>query len=375
VIRIILKLGEKMKIILRIILFQFFIVIDIWAYNIYDFGTSTGIHETDTSTVFLPSAQNGTARVRVGKGGGGFYLENPGISEFGSGTELKGAASASSSVNKFSIYGFHGGKQLYLKFLVYFSGDSSGKWYFCSGTGKIYSNDAIFRSNQTFCGLRWAYLSGGEIQCEYRKGSTWAKIPGAMNRQNKIYCVELFANNTEDLLQYEKSGSHTVAAFCYDFWVNDTLVGNNLTKSLLADSLTINSFMFYGAYSDSNSAIIYLDDIIYSDSLPAPVATLSHKYYAGHSTKEILLYNNYPNPFNPATNISFKLSYKNPAYSVNIRIYSLQGELVENINLGRLKSGSKRYRWYPKQTTASGEYIVLVQADCFMTSQIITYIK
>ena len=43
---------------------------------VYDFGDATGSHEADTSTIFLPQPSSGTARVRIGSGGGGFFLNN-----------------------------------------------------------------------------------------------------------------------------------------------------------------------------------------------------------------------------------------------------------------------------------------------------------
>ena len=341
----------------------------------YDFGAETASHLADTSTVFLPQPPAGTARVRVGSGGGGFYLENPGIEAFGSGSELKGIASATSSVNKFSIYGYPGGKTVYVGFLIRFSGGSSGKWYFCSGNGSTYSNNAIFRSDQSFIALRWTYLQPDSILCEFRKGSSWGKIPAAMNRQNKTYRVELYANNSADTLNYRKSGDQKIGAYAFDFWVNDTLIGDDLSKALLPDSLIINAFMFYGASSDSNSAIIYLDDIVYSDSVNFTPSSLQNRENSSAKSMGFILHNNYPNPFNPETNIKFELPGKNAYYSVKLGIYNLQGALVDKINLGYLKSGVHKYHWQAKKLMASGEYIIRLEVDENVESRKITYIK
>jgi hypothetical protein len=342
---------------------------------IYDFSTKTGIHETDTSTVFLPQAQSGTSRVRVGSGGGGFYLNNPGIEDFGTDSELKAAASATSSVNKFSIYEFGGGQQFYMKFLVNFSGDSTGKWYFCIGNGNTFSNNSIFRSSESFSAVRWLYQNDNHIQFEYRKGTSWKIIPNAAIEQNKNYLIELFANNSPDSLFYQKSVRQVIAPFSYDLWVNDTLIADNLSKSLLPDSLTINSFMFYGAYSDSSSALIFLDNIVYCDSLPSTIATLSHKRSSQDTAVNIQLYGNYPNPFNPSTTITFKLPNNKPVYNVLIMIYNLQGKLIDRIDLGHLRSGYQKYCWYPKNDLAAGQYIIQLHADNLLSSRKITYLK
>jgi hypothetical protein len=341
----------------------------------YDFGAGTGSHLADTSTVFLPRPPAGTARVRVGSGGGGFYLENPGIESFGSASELKGLASATSSVNKFSIYGYPGGKTVYVGFLIRFSGGSSGKWYFCSGNGSTYSNNAIFRSDQSFIALRWTYLQPDSIFCEFRKGSSWEKIAAGMSRQNINYHVELYANNSANSLNYKKSGDQQISPYAFDFWLNDTLIGDDLPKALLPDSLIINAFMFYGASSDSNSAIIYLDDIVYSDSVNTIQSSIQNRIVLSGESMGFILRNNYPNPFNPATNIKFVLPERNVYYLVKLGIYNLQGAIVDKINLGYLKSGVHKYRWQAKKLMASGEYIVRLEVDGNIKSRKITYIK
>ncbi len=343
-------------------------------YN-YDFGNDVGSHETDTSTVFLPQPPAGSARVRVGSGGGGFYLENPGIESFGSASELKGAASSTSSVNKFSIYGYPGGRSFYIAYLIRFSGGASGKWYFCAGNGSTYSNNALFRSDQSFSALRWTYLQPDSLLCEYRKGSSWKKLPAAANKQNMTYLVEIYGNNQQDTLRYQKQEEERLGPGTFDLWINNTLAGEDLQKALLPDSLPVNSFMFYGANSDSNSALIYLDDIIYSDSINIRPSSLQNQKRSAGKETGFILYNNYPNPFNPATNIRFELPMDKISYAVKLSIYDLRGKLVDNIYIGRLKAGYYNFPWRAKNFLSSGDYIVRLQADDFSLSRKITLIK
>lgn len=124
----------------------------------YDFGTGTGSHTTGASTTFLPDPPAGggaDARVRIGTTGGSFNLENPGLVGFGSGSELRGVAPTTTSVNKFSIYDYTASKTFTIQFLIRLGGGSSGTWYFFSGDGAQYSDNGGFAGAQTFTGLRW----------------------------------------------------------------------------------------------------------------------------------------------------------------------------------------------------------------------------
>mgnify|MGYP007112884809 CR=1 FL=1 len=84
-----------------------------WSYN---FGTGTGNYATpanSSSTTFLPapSTNGGTARIYLGNGGGAFNLNNQGLTNLGTDTELKITASTSensghsleSGVYKFAV--------------------------------------------------------------------------------------------------------------------------------------------------------------------------------------------------------------------------------------------------------------------------------
>jgi hypothetical protein len=64
------------------------------------------------------------------------------------------------------------------------------------------------------------------------------------------------------------------------------------------------------------------------------------------------LYPNYPNPFNPQTNISFAL----PADSrVSLRIYNLAGQLVKTLSDENLPAGTHTVHW--DGTNISGERV------------------
>jgi hypothetical protein len=52
--------------------------------------------------------------------------------------------------------------------------------------------------------------------------------------------------------------------------------------------------------------------------------------------------NNFPNPFNPATSISFSLS---AGASIELNIYNLKGQLVRTLTSGQFTSGSHSIAW------------------------------
>ncbi len=69
------------------------------------------------------------------------------------------------------------------------------------------------------------------------------------------------------------------------------------------------------------------------------------------------LANNYPNPFNPTTNISFSIPTQ---LDVRVNIYNVMGQLVANVTKGRLDAGTYNVQWngrdHSGNTLPSGLY-------------------
>jgi flagellar hook assembly protein FlgD len=65
----------------------------------------------------------------------------------------------------------------------------------------------------------------------------------------------------------------------------------------------------------------------------------------------------YPNPFNPETNIKFKLAQ---SCNINLDIYNIRGQMVCRLAEGNYSAGEHSVRWDGKyrsgQTAASGIY-------------------
>jgi hypothetical protein len=245
----------------------------------YDFGTATGTftNANSASTNFLPAppADGGTARVRVGNEGGGFFLDNP-----GNGSRLIGQASSrsGSTVAKFSIYDFAAPTTAFsVKFDLKFSGATNGSWLFLAGSGANFSNNSDFANLQTFAGLRWTFGTNGSLFSSNRSGSSWRSLEGVTNTQNTSYTMEVLGNNGVDSIVY-RGGAFTLNPGTYDLWIDNQRVASGLGKAGLSNLVAIDSLMFYGESSTGNAATLEMDNIIYANHVvpePSALALLS----------------------------------------------------------------------------------------------------
>jgi hypothetical protein len=242
----------------------------------YDFGTTTGVHDAGVSETFMPAPTSGTARVRVGTGGGSFNLENPGLAALGTGSELRIIAPTGTSVNKFSVYDYTGGTTGFVSFSVLFGNNlglpaSSGQAFFFIGDGTSFSDNSGFNTSQSMVGLRAIYDNTGFVSLDYRT-STWTNISTTVP-QAMVLDVEIYFNNTTTTQQYERGGTYSLAAGTWDLWIAGSRAEAGLPKAGLIDDNNIDSWMFYGASSIGNEANIFIDDVVYSNSLPAATAS------------------------------------------------------------------------------------------------------
>jgi uncharacterized protein (DUF362 family) len=85
----------------------------------------------------------------------------------------------------------------------------------------------------------------------------------------------------------------------------------------------------------------------------------------------IVLYRNYPNPFNPSTTITFYLPEKE---SVNIKIYSMNGQEIETLVDSEIPAGLHELHWNANNL-ASGVYIYKMNAGSFTETKKMIYQK
>ena len=88
------------------------------------------------------------------------------------------------------------------------------------------------------------------------------------------------------------------------------------------------------------------------------------------------LYDAYPNPFNPSTNIKYNLKHDS---QVKITIYDQRGRLINTLIDKKEKSGVKSIRWNGKntksQSVGSGMYLYRIQAGTFNQTKKLVLIK
>ena len=83
---------------------------------------------------------------------------------------------------------------------------------------------------------------------------------------------------------------------------------------------------------------------------------------------ECALHNNYPNPFNPVTNITYDIA---SATDVTLEIYNVMGQRVRTLAQGSHEPGRYRVMWNATndygQSLSSGMYIYRIQAGDFVS--------
>jgi hypothetical protein len=85
---------------------------------------------------------------------------------------------------------------------------------------------------------------------------------------------------------------------------------------------------------------------------------------------------NYPNPFNPVTNIALSIPKDS---RVNVQIYNIKGQIIKNLLDNNLKAGSHTLKWDGTddsgKTVTSGVYLVRLSGDGFKTNHKLTLMK
>ncbi|MCK6562226.1 T9SS type A sorting domain-containing protein [candidate division KSB1 bacterium] len=114
----------------------------------------------------------------------------------------------------------------------------------------------------------------------------------------------------------------------------------------------------------------------------------NHLYYAVAKSKVVLtgvsdrpvssvpasfaLHQNFPNPFNPATNLTFEVS--KPA-EVNLSVYDVNGKLVATLVNGVVQAGKHNVTWNPAKNVSSGVYFAKLKSAGFSQVTKMTLMK
>ena len=83
------------------------------------------------------------------------------------------------------------------------------------------------------------------------------------------------------------------------------------------------------------------------------------------------LFQNYPNPFNPTTTIQYEMPQNG---NINVSIYNIKGELVEELLDGYKNTGKYSIKWNPKNIS-SGQYFYQISVDGFVQTKKMMLLK
>ena len=156
-------------------------------------------------------------------------------------------------------------------------------------------------------------------------------------------------------------GYYGDGSYCDSVYVDSILSNQTISKRIrLLDPLNMQYHTLsqgfgithqFAAYDFGITTIDLVYALIEGNEYGQPVFISDQS--SSEVTQSISLYPNYPNPFNPITNIEF---YLDKTKEVELTIYSIDGRLVERIVSSKLSSGFHRYKWDGKGLP-SGVYI------------------
>jgi hypothetical protein len=251
----------------------------------YDFGTGTGTYTTASgaNTTFFTGtpAGGGTYRLRCassGNVGTGFVLANPGTT-LGTASELQINASVTGSSQKFTVYGWTSpSNTAYAKFNFRNTSTGNGALAFHLGNGALlpYQDATGYTSYNASLAVLLINYTGGAITTVQRRASgafTTIASSGITKDANNL--IEVYGNNNSTSTTYSRSGTNTLNAQSWDLWVDGTKIspsGGWPVAGTLASNTTLGGFGFFGESATANAAFMYIDDLEYSNAVPAPPA-------------------------------------------------------------------------------------------------------
>jgi len=256
----------------------------LWATTwTYDFGTTTGSYTSTSSNCnkFLPQPVSGEDYVKVG-GNGSINLDNPGLNNFGTGSELRIVAPSTGDMAKVSIYDFFGTLLFFTRFNILF-GDSaggntadSGVFYLILGNGNSFSTDASINRDESFTVLSFTFSDADTLTVKYLWGISSSNIlSNACLKKGTNNIIEIWCNNN-NISKYKTyyrngAGSYTIYSNKLHLWINGKQY--ILSKANLPNDNYIDSFMFCGEMSKNNVANCFIDNIVYSNGLYSSPST------------------------------------------------------------------------------------------------------
>jgi len=114
---------------------------------------------------------------------------------------------------------------------------------------------------------------------------------------------------------------------------------------------------------------IYVQWVDHLGNLGGVIGSIENDY--PEVITDFQLYQNFPNPFNPSTQIKFDLPKTS---KVQVNIFNALGEKIESLVNETLTPGKYQYNWKPKNL-ASGIYFYTIQAEDFKSVKKMLLVK
>ena len=168
-------------------------------------------------------------------------------------------------------------------------------------------------------------------------------------------------------------GFYGEGSYC-DSIFNESILGiRTISKRIqLLDPLNVQNYKLskdfgityqYASYDFGYTTVDLMYAIIDGRQYGEPVQIKSHK--SSEIPQSVLLYPNYPNPFNSTTAIRF---YLTRSEMVELSIYSIDGHLIDRLVSSKLQPGFYNYKW-DATNNSSGVYIFQLTADGHIYNQ------
>ena len=214
-------------------------------------------------------------------------------------------------------------------------------------------------------------------------------ITMSIDSDSPVYGIQFEMNyNTSEVTLVENSLSSAVEGFKFDYKVFEdegrvralmfSLEGAKLTDS---NNLTdLINFQFEPVNSFKGNSLIEFNEFIvagqHGEQLSSNISSFDVNFNDIMVPTKTELSNNYPNPFNPVTNIDYSLS--NDGY-VSLIVYDLNGAEVKTLVGRNMVPGNYQIQWdgtnNSGENVASGRYIVKMSAKDYSHQIKMTLLK
>ncbi|UCH89103.1 MAG: T9SS type A sorting domain-containing protein, partial [Thermoplasmata archaeon] len=225
---------------------------------------------------------------------------------------------------------------------------TSGSWGYIAGN--TYStNDPIYNTPDDilYQTERWGLqgyqfdVANGQYEVTLRFAEIYLYAPG-----KRVFDVQIEGNTVLSNFDiYAEAGHDNALDKIFIINVNDNQLTINFIKGIEDPKI---SAIQVTTYQERHN----LEKLVQHDTNPI----------IENIPGEFKLYNNYPNPFNPSTTISFDLPFE---AQVKLSIFNMLGQQVAILMDGILAAGSHLYNWQAKnefgQTLPSGIYLYRIE--------------